>query len=100
MSWQLWTAFGILLGLVANLAVYRVGDIAWRLQIGSAFIPAVPLAIGIYFCPGNLELLALRLHEAYSLTLFRIPTLVHQERTHGRGFQISQTTTPFRAPGR
>lgn len=24
---------------------------AWRLQIGSAFIPAVPLAIGIYFCP-------------------------------------------------
>lgn len=28
-----------------------VGDIAWRLQLGSAFIPAVPLLIGIYFCP-------------------------------------------------
>lgn len=51
MSWQMWTAFGIFLGFCANLAVYKVGDIAWRLQIGSAFLPAVPLAVGIYFCP-------------------------------------------------
>lgn len=43
MSWQMWTAFGIFLGFCANLAVYNVGAIAWRLQIGSAFIPAVPL---------------------------------------------------------
>ena len=33
------------------MAVYNVGDIAWRLQLGSAFIPAVPLVIGVYFCP-------------------------------------------------
>ncbi|KXT01595.1 hypothetical protein AC579_8959 [Pseudocercospora musae] len=51
MSWQLWTAFGIFLGVSANLAVYQVGDIAWRLQLGSAFIPAVPLVLGIWFCP-------------------------------------------------
>lgn len=51
MSWQLWTAFGILLGFSANLTFFRVGLIAWRLQLGSAFLPAVPLAIGIYFCP-------------------------------------------------
>lgn len=51
MSWQTWTAFGILLGTSANLAVKDVGTIAWRLQLGSAFIPAVPLVIGIYFCP-------------------------------------------------
>lgn len=51
MSWQMWTAFGIFLGFCANLAVYDVGPIAWRLQLGSAFIPAVPLVIGIYFCP-------------------------------------------------
>ena len=51
MSWQMWTAFGIFLGFCANLAVKDTGAIAWRLQIGSAFIPAVPLAIGIYFCP-------------------------------------------------
>ncbi|KAF7186188.1 Polyol transporter 5 [Pseudocercospora fuligena] len=51
MSWQMWTAFGIFLGFCANLAVYNVGPIAWRLQLGSAFIPAVPLVVGIYFCP-------------------------------------------------
>ncbi|KAL1649947.1 hypothetical protein SLS58_001323 [Diplodia intermedia] len=51
MSWQMWTAFGIFLGFCANLAVYKVGRIAWRLQIGSAFIPAVPLVLGIFFCP-------------------------------------------------
>lgn len=49
----MWTAFGILLGFSANLAVHDVGPIAWRLEIGSAFIPAVPLAIGIYLCPGR-----------------------------------------------
>ncbi|KAJ5669908.1 sugar transporter [Penicillium maclennaniae] len=51
MSWQMWTAFGIFLGLSANLAVFHTGSIAWRLELGSAFIPAVPLAIGIFFCP-------------------------------------------------
>lgn len=51
MSWQMWTAFGIFLGFCANLAVKDTGRIAWRLQIGSAFLPALPLAIGIFFCP-------------------------------------------------
>ncbi|KAF8972920.1 hypothetical protein BDZ97DRAFT_1648848 [Flammula alnicola] len=51
MSWQMWTAFGIFLGFCANLALYQVGRIAWRLQLGSAFLPAVPLVVGIYFCP-------------------------------------------------
>ena len=40
-------------GSSANLAMYQIGKIAWRLQLGSAFIPAVPLLIGIYFCPGK-----------------------------------------------
>ena len=51
MSWQMWTAFGIFLGYSANLAVAHVGDIAWRLQLGSAMIPAIPLLLGVYFCP-------------------------------------------------
>ncbi|RDB22336.1 putative polyol transporter 6 [Hypsizygus marmoreus] len=51
MSWQMWTAFGIFLGFCANLALFQVGEIAWRLQLGSAFLPAVPLTIGIFFCP-------------------------------------------------
>ncbi len=53
MSWQMWTAFGIFLGTCANLAVKDTGSISWRLQFGSAFIPAVPLLVGIYFCPGE-----------------------------------------------
>lgn len=51
MTWQMWVAFGIMLGFSANLVVKNVGDITWRLQFGSAFIPAVPLLIGIYFVP-------------------------------------------------
>ncbi|KAF7585791.1 hypothetical protein BBP40_010084 [Aspergillus hancockii] len=51
MSWQIWTAFGIFLGTCANLVVVNTGKIAWRLQLGSAFIPAVPLLLGIYWCP-------------------------------------------------
>ncbi|KAJ5908416.1 hypothetical protein N7495_001098, partial [Penicillium taxi] len=51
MSWQVWTAFGIFMGTCANLTVANTGDIAWRLQLGSAFIPAVPLVFGIWACP-------------------------------------------------
>jgi MFS family permease len=51
MTWQFWTAFGIFLGTAANLAVYNTGRISWRLQLGSAFIPAVPLAAFVYLCP-------------------------------------------------
>lgn len=51
MSWQMWSSFGSLLGTVANLAVVHTGVITWRLQLGSAFIPAIPLVLGIYFCP-------------------------------------------------
>ncbi|KAK5166150.1 uncharacterized protein LTR77_008411 [Saxophila tyrrhenica] len=50
-SWQLFVALGMLLGYSANLAVFKVPVIAWRLQMGSAFLPAIPLLVGIYFCP-------------------------------------------------
>ncbi|KAG5638132.1 hypothetical protein H0H81_001735 [Sphagnurus paluster] len=67
MSWQMWTAFGIMLGFSANLALFQIGDIAWRLQLGSAFLPAVPLTLGIYFCPESPRWLMKknRYHEAY-----------------------------------
>lgn len=39
-------------GATANLALYQVGPLAWRLQLGSACIPAIPLLVGIYMCPG------------------------------------------------
>ncbi|EEB87465.1 hypothetical protein MPER_15174 [Moniliophthora perniciosa FA553] len=39
------------LGMCANLASYQVGSIAWRLQLGSAFIPALHIIFGVYFLP-------------------------------------------------
>jgi MFS family permease len=42
MGWQLWVCFGIFLGFAANCVVKDVGQIAWRLQLASAFIPALP----------------------------------------------------------
>lgn len=41
MMWQMWTAFGIMLGFVADLIFYHVKDTAhikglnWRLMVGS-----------------------------------------------------------------
>lgn len=51
MFWQLWVVIGIFLGFCANVIVKDVGRIAWRLQLGSAFIPSFILMVGIYFCP-------------------------------------------------
>ncbi|KAJ7151459.1 sugar transporter [Mycena crocata] len=51
MFWQLWVTFGIFAGFAANVIVKNTGKIAWRLQLGSAFIPAFFLACGIWFCP-------------------------------------------------
>jgi MFS family permease len=67
MGWQLFTTVGIVLGfgefslwnahdgstadmLAANAILRNCGDITWRLQIGSSFIPAVPLALLIFLC--------------------------------------------------
>ncbi|KAF2020273.1 hypothetical protein BU24DRAFT_406849 [Aaosphaeria arxii CBS 175.79] len=51
MFWQLWVVAGIFLGFCANVIVKDTGDISWRLQLGSAFIPSFILGAGIYFCP-------------------------------------------------
>ncbi|PSN72514.1 putative facilitated glucose transporter [Corynespora cassiicola Philippines] len=51
MFWQLWVVIGIFLGFAANVIVKDTGRIAWRLQLGSAFIPSFILGAGIYFCP-------------------------------------------------
>ncbi|KAI4100058.1 MAG: hypothetical protein L6R37_005698 [Teloschistes peruensis] len=51
MFWQLWVVAGIFLGFCANVIVKDTGKIAWRLQLGSAFIPSFILGVGIFFCP-------------------------------------------------
>ncbi len=56
MQWQMWTAFGIMLGYVADLAFYSVPDgrvvgLNWRLMMGSAMLPAVVVCCIVYFTP-------------------------------------------------
>lgn len=45
-SWQTFTAFGIFLGSSFNL----IFNTSWRLQIGSAFIPTIPLLCLVSIC--------------------------------------------------
>ena len=77
-----------MLGFSANLALQGVGDIAWRLEIGSAFLPAVPLTIGIYFCPGK------QLYALFCPTLkltrpcHRIASMADEEEPLSRCLQV------------
>ncbi|KAF2016999.1 putative MFS sugar transporter [Aaosphaeria arxii CBS 175.79] len=57
MQWQMWTAFGIMLGYASDLAFYTVPDkpgivgLNWRLMMGSAMLPAVIVCIFVFSCP-------------------------------------------------
>ncbi|RDX52241.1 hypothetical protein OH76DRAFT_1400584 [Lentinus brumalis] len=57
MMWQTWTAFGIMLGYVMDIAFQNVPDsggirgLNWRLMLGSAGIPALLVAVQVYGCP-------------------------------------------------
>ncbi|CAL1708154.1 unnamed protein product [Somion occarium] len=57
MMWQMWTAFGIMIGDVVDLAFFKVPDkpgitgLNWRLMLGSAGVPAVIVMSQVYFSP-------------------------------------------------
>nr|SIP56010.1 putative Sugar Porter [Yarrowia alimentaria] len=57
MMWQMFTAFGIMMGYVMDLAFYYVKDrgtivgLNWRLMLGSALIPALLVCCQVLFCP-------------------------------------------------
>ncbi|BGO92527.1 hypothetical protein NBRC10512_000444 [Rhodotorula toruloides] len=59
MQWQVWTAFGIMLGTVSSLAFYHVADpssahitgLNWRLMLGSALLPALLVMLQVPFIP-------------------------------------------------
>ncbi|KAI9690710.1 MAG: hypothetical protein M1820_009886 [Bogoriella megaspora] len=57
MQWQMWTAFGIMFGYIADLAFYYVPDkphiigLNWRLMMASAMMPAVIVCCFVFFCP-------------------------------------------------
>jgi MFS family permease len=57
MQWQMWTAFGIMVGFASDLAFYNVKDVAgivglnWRLMMGSASLFAWFVVAGAWACP-------------------------------------------------
>ncbi|GAA5893884.1 hypothetical protein JCM6882_003119 [Rhodosporidiobolus microsporus] len=57
LQWQTWTAFGIMLGTVSSLVFYNVEDrpgitgLNWRLMLGSALLPCIPVMAQVYFTP-------------------------------------------------
>ncbi|GAA6033836.1 hypothetical protein JCM8097_000365 [Rhodosporidiobolus ruineniae] len=57
MQWQMWTAFGIMLGTVSSLIFKDVPDkpgitgLNWRLMLGSACLPALLVMVQVYFTP-------------------------------------------------
>lgn len=52
--WQLFVAFGIAAGSVANISVYRLNTAeSWRYMFISAFIPALLLFSLVLFSPGK-----------------------------------------------
>ncbi|KAF2790977.1 hypothetical protein K505DRAFT_339960 [Melanomma pulvis-pyrius CBS 109.77] len=55
MMWQMWTAFGIMLGFVVSVAFEKVTIFGptspWRWMLASTSIPPMIVCLQVYFCP-------------------------------------------------
>ncbi len=57
MQWQMWTAFGIMLGYASDLIFFKVTDpphitgLNWRLMMASAMFPALIVIAFVFMCP-------------------------------------------------
>lgn len=52
MQWQVWTAFGIMLGNIMGVAFGGLpNDLNWRLMLGSTVVLPVIVMAQVYFCP-------------------------------------------------
>lgn len=54
MQWQVWTAFGIMLGNIMGVAFGSLApNLAWRLILGSTVVLPILVCAQVYFCPGE-----------------------------------------------
>lgn len=55
MMWQMWTAFGIMLGFVVSVAFENVDFLGrysqWRWMLASTSIPPFVVMVQVYLCP-------------------------------------------------
>lgn len=55
MMWQMWTAFGIMLGYIVDVAFMNVSSssvegLNWRIMLASAMVPPLFVCAQVYFC--------------------------------------------------
>jgi sugar porter (SP) family MFS transporter len=72
-SWQMFTAFGVFLGFVANIAVYNLSS-PWRFQLAFPAIPTLPLIGLVFFCPESPAWLMKRARR-YDLAFYSLSRL-------------------------
>lgn len=56
MMWQMWTAFGIMLGYIVDVAFMNIKSsniegLNWRLMLASPMLPPLIVCVQVYFCP-------------------------------------------------
>ena len=52
MMWQMWTAFGIMLGNIMGVVFMGLPDnLSWRLMLGSTVVLPLVVCAQVYFCP-------------------------------------------------
>ncbi|KAK3176159.1 hypothetical protein OEA41_007482 [Lepraria neglecta] len=52
MMWQMWTAFGIMLGNIMGVAFLNLGhDLNWRFMLGSTVVLPLIVCCQVYLCP-------------------------------------------------
>lgn len=52
MMWQMWTAFGIMLGNIMGVAFGGLApDLGWRLMLGSTVVLPLIVCAQVYYCP-------------------------------------------------
>ncbi|KAI5813056.1 hypothetical protein BZA77DRAFT_285381 [Pyronema omphalodes] len=56
MMWQMWTAFGIMIGCVMGVVFMNVHSdsiegLNWRMMLASAMVPPIIVCCQVYFCP-------------------------------------------------
>ncbi|CAJ2504792.1 Uu.00g121860.m01.CDS01 [Anthostomella pinea] len=53
LAWQLWVAFGIMMGFAFNLIFYTANNhkLSLQLILGAPMVPCIFLLVGLWFCP-------------------------------------------------
>ncbi|PLN74730.1 putative MFS myo-inositol transporter [Aspergillus taichungensis] len=87
MMWQMWTAFGIMLGFIASVVFMDVTNatipgLNWRLMLGSTAIPPMFVCAQVYFCPESPRwyMIRDRYREAYEALCKLRPTQLQAAR--------------------